>query len=124
MIFCSNPIENEPFGYKGLVLNRVNLRDSHSYTSLVQAWTVRYAMLDWLKNNEMRTGLLWRNVVRTYFERNGEAVLGLVNRWKGANKHIGSFDGGKGIPPNKPCKLRDLERELANALQALKQDRR
>lgn len=123
MIFCSNPIENAPLNPRQF-LGLMGMQDLWSYKSLVQAWTVRYAMLDWLQNNEMDKGLLWRNVVRAYFERNGEAVLGMVNRWKGANKLIGSFDGGKGILANRPAKPRDLERELANALQALKQNRR
>lgn len=77
--------------------------DPRSYKPLIESWTVRYAMLDWLQRYEMRQGL-WRDVVKTYFERNGEAVLHVANRWAGANKLVS-------------------ERELAKALQAFKQNR-
>ena len=106
MIFIPNPIENVPIGFKGTFKNQIGMSGPESYKSHVQTWTVRYAMLDWLQNNEMRKGL-WREVVRAYFERNGRAVLQVVNRWRVANMLLSGF-----------------ERELANALQAFQQNRR
>lgn len=108
------------------------IHPSASYKSLVQAWTVRYAMLDWLQNNDMRKGL-WRDVMRTYFERNGGAVLDMVSKWMRTNKLIGSFDemGARAYAPMAygqraygRAESRDLGRELAKALQILKQNRR
>lgn len=97
LIFCSY----EPESYRKLII------DPRSYDkTLIQLWTVRYAMLDWLQNNEMRQGL-WRDVVKTYFERNCGTVLRVVNRWAGANKYISERE----------------ERELATALQEFKQNR-
>lgn len=110
MIFCPDPWDNIPLGYERIFSLQILVKDSQFYKLMVQAYTVRYAMLDWLQNDEMREGL-WRDVVRTYFERNGEAILGVVNRWRGANRHLGS---GPGV---------DLGRELAHALQAFRQSR-
>lgn len=104
-------MENVPAGWEKVFKDRAGVRGSQSYNSLVQAWTVRFAMLDWLQNYGMRNGI-WHDVVSSYFERNGGAVLRVVNRWKGKNRLIGSFEN------------RDLELELANALQAFKQSRR
>lgn len=106
MIFIPDPLENVPIGFKRAFKDNMGMSESESYKSHVQMWTVRYAMLDWLQNNEMRKGL-WREVVRTYFERNGGAVLKVVNRWRSTNMLISRFEG-----------------ELTNALQDLQQNRR
>lgn len=95
--------------------SRLSRIAAQSYKLDIQAYTVRYAMLDWLQRIEMSKGL-WRDVVRAYFEKNGRAVLGVVKMWKGTNKQIGSFSGNRTRPT-------DLEKELANALQATKQNR-
>lgn len=90
---------------------QIGLRASESYSSLVQSWTVRYAMLDWLQKNEMRKGL-WCDVLKTYFERNSGSILAVVNRWRSSNELLGPVKGG------------DLGKELAKALQAFEQNRR
>lgn len=79
MIFCPDPMENLPMGLENRFRDTYGIHPSASYKSLVQAWTVRYAMLDWLQNNDMRKGL-WRDVMRTYFERNGGAVRWPMDR--------------------------------------------
>lgn len=94
---------------------KIGVRNLRDYKSLIQAWTMRYAMLDWLQRNDMRKGL-WRDVVRAYFEKNGRAVLRVARTWNSANKDIGWLRKSR-INPE------ESERELANALQDLKQDR-
>ncbi|MCJ1468695.1 hypothetical protein MMC07_007324 [Pseudocyphellaria aurata] len=111
MIFSPNPLENMPTMWERDFDSQNGLRASESYSSFVQSWTVRFAMLDWLQKNEMRKGV-WRDVVKTYFERNGGAILAVVNRWRSSNYLIGPMRGG------------DLGRELANALQAFERNRR
>ena len=106
LIFSPNPIENVPIGFKRDFKSGLGISKGQSYKSLVQSWTARYAMLDWIQNNEMRTGL-WRDVVKTYFEHNGGAVLKALNKWRGTNSLVSGF-----------------EWELANALQAFQQHRR
>jgi hypothetical protein len=81
MIFVPNPFENEP-GLSG-VRNHHLLR----YNLIIQAYTVRYAMLDWLLRDDMRSGI-WREVARTYFSFHGEAILVGVKRWASSNDHI------------------------------------
>lgn len=83
-------MNNVPLGQETTFKAHLHIPNSQAYESLVQAWTVRYAMLDWLQNTELRKGL-WLHVVRAYFERNGGAVLDLVSRWRGTNKLIASF---------------------------------
>ena len=115
MIFCPNPAENHPekIGPHGLARAK-------QYISLVQVITVRYAMLNWLQNNEMRKGL-WRDVLRAYFEQNDEVILGVVSKWIDADT-AGSIETGN--TSYRPAELRGLRRELAEALEALKQNRR
>lgn len=89
-------------------------------------------MLDWLQNKDMRKGL-WHDAVRTYFERNGGAILDMVSKWRVTNKLIGSFDemGARayaqmayGQNAYGSAGSRDLGRELAKALQPFRQNRR
>ncbi|KAG7005154.1 polyamine transporter tpo5 [Physcia stellaris] len=89
MILCDYPWTNEP-GHD---------REAHSSKSRqlnlkLQACTLHYAVLDWLRDAKKRDGL-WQEVVKEYFATNGEAVMATAYRWAKSNPAIRSF-----VPPN------------------------
>lgn len=79
MILCDQPIGNEP-GDEW----KVGTAASDKYNKEVQVYTVRHAMLDWLRNPDMRNGI-WRDVVKNYFAANGNSVQATVRRWASQN---------------------------------------
>ena len=85
MILCDHPIENEP-----RFENYVGTPTSQLIDHKLQARTVNYAMLDWLRVPEMRNGL-WHDVVKEYFAANSHGVLATVRRWASQNQEIMSF---------------------------------
>lgn len=87
MILCDHPIENEP-GFELYVGTPMSLL----LESKLQARTVNYAMLDWLRDPNVRNGL-WHDVVKKYFAANGQKILATVRRWASINQEITSFRG-------------------------------
>ncbi|KAL8796527.1 MAG: hypothetical protein Q9195_001201 [Heterodermia aff. obscurata] len=85
MILCDHPIENEP-GFEQLGDTSMSQLLEHK----LQARTVNYAMLDWLRAPNMRNGL-WHDVVKEYFAANSGGVLPTVRRWASQNPEIMSF---------------------------------
>lgn len=86
-IFTDNPLENEPnYGNAAVSMPRQN-RD---YANQCQAFTIRFAMLDWLQRPEMRNGV-WKDVVATYFRLHGDSILQRVKMWSQNNSLIRSF---------------------------------
>ena len=91
MIFCDHPIGNEP-GYEHLVGTEME----RIHNQLIEARTVRYAMLDWLTNPKMRDGV-WSDLVQSYFAAHSGKILNTVEKWacrKG--NFIRSFRGPQG----------------------------
>lgn len=85
MILCDHPIENEP-AFHG----RANSLQSRILNWKVQALTIRYALLDWLRVPDMRNGL-WQEVVEEYFAANSDTVLATASRWADQNQGIKKF---------------------------------
>ena len=65
MILCDHPIGNEP----GMEIH-VGTATSARFNKQLQTYTVRFAILDWLRQSDMREGV-WRDVVKKYFPRTG-----------------------------------------------------
>jgi hypothetical protein len=121
MIFVQNPIENAPIDSGGE-------SDNQEYNLMTQGQTVRYAMLDWLSRDDMRSGI-WRDVIRTYFSFQREVIIAGVKRWATSNNQIlryvdwreGPFmfmwlksNGRSENPRNEPAQ--DLLKQLIKAL--------
>ena len=90
MILCDHPIGNEP----GMEIH-VGTATSARFNKQLQAYTVRFAMLDWLREPHMRDGV-WRDVVKKYFAMNREHVLNTARRWARENPEIQNFGGPTG----------------------------
>jgi len=56
MIFTADPFENEPDAGRRMLPQDFRVFN-HGMILQVQASTVRYAMLDWLSQGDMRTGI-------------------------------------------------------------------
>jgi hypothetical protein len=129
MIFVKNPSENEP-GVMGIRASRFQ-----HYNFLIQAYTVRYAMLDWLLRDDMRSGI-WREVTRTYFSFHSDAIVSGVKRWASSNNKIRCFacsfsEGGPGLGAMFVRRVRqpggleqDLLKQLTEALSRLNHQKR
>ena len=104
MILCDHPVENEP-GCEKYVGTPLSLL----LESKLQARTVNYAMLDWLRNPNMRNGL-WHDAVTKYFAANGQGILATVRRWASVNPEITCFR-----PPTKPEYLMGMCAAVYNA---------
>ena len=89
MILCDYPWTNEP----GHDLEAHSSR-SRQLNLKLQACTLHYAVLNWLRDAKKRDGL-WHEVVKEYFATNGEAVIATAYRWAKSNPAIRSF-----VPPN------------------------
>ena len=88
MIFTDEPWANEPG-----VEDQYDFKSrSLAFNQRCQGLTVRYAMIDWLKEKGLRNGI-WKDVVAKYFELNGDKVLGTVRRWASINRRICVFEG-------------------------------
>lgn len=85
MILCDQPIGNEP----GMEAH-IGTATSARFNQHLQAYTVRYAILDWLHQPDMRDGV-WQEVVKKYFAMNREHVLDTVRRWAHQNPEIQNF---------------------------------
>ena len=85
MILCDHPIENEP-GFEQFVGTPM----SQLLERQLQARTVNYAMLDWLRAPNTRNGL-WHGVVKEYFAANSDKILARVRSWASQNQEITSF---------------------------------
>ena len=87
---------------------------SDQYNLRRQAWTVRFAMLDWLQRPEMRDGI-WKNIVAKHFLLNRGKVVAKVQEWARIDSLItqyndvgarrGQFYGGQNL-------LQELESAL------------
>ena len=87
MILCDHPIGNEP----GMEMH-VGTATSARFNKQLQAYTVRYAILDWVREPHMRDGV-WREVVKRYFAMNRDHVLNTVRHWARENTEIQNFGG-------------------------------
>lgn len=88
MILCDYPWTNEP-GHD----REARSSKSRQLNLKLQACTLHYAVLDWLRDAKMRDGL-WHEVVKEYFATNGDAVLATAYSWAESNPAIRSF-----VPP-------------------------
>ena len=95
MILTSDPLRNEP-GYENAPAK--NLRE---YNNECQAYTIRYAVLDWLQRPEMRNGP-WKDVVSRYFRLRGDKILATANKWVKTNHLIKFF------PMDNPTELKSI----------------
>ena len=112
MILCDHPIENEP-GFEQLVGTPM----SQFIENQVQARTVNYAMLDWLRDSNMRNGL-WHGVVKEYFAANSQEILKTVRGWTGVNQLIMSFRASTKpehlLASIRPQRMRMMSRVMPN----------
>ncbi|MCJ1386059.1 hypothetical protein MMC17_009184 [Xylographa soralifera] len=93
MIFNDEPFRNEP-GFEA-VRGRDAQRYSQQYNQRVQAFTVRFALLDWLSaSHAHRT--VWEDVVAKYFLFNGNRILSTVQKWARTNPEIEQYTMGDG----------------------------
>ena len=93
MIFNDEPFRNEP-GFEN-VRGWDAKRYSRSYNQRVQAFTVRFALLDWLSPSNMQRSI-WKDVAATYFRCNSSKILSTVQQWANTNPEIQQYTGGDG----------------------------
>ena len=91
MIFNETPWRNEP-AHTGLVGSEAE-ESCRRYNAAVQPLTVRYAMLDWLQNPDMRYGI-WQDIIEKHFCYNVEKILSNVEKWGRRNGAITKWTGG------------------------------
>jgi hypothetical protein len=72
MIFCDDPLHNEP-GLESIK----QTAHSREYVNTLYPLTAEYAMLDWATNPPP----LWRNEVAYHFKKNGDTILQTVEQW-------------------------------------------
>ena len=76
MIFCEDPIQNEPGFDRVRGLSRYSIGSSE-YTKMVRGFVVKYAMLNWALNPPP----LWKDIVQQHFQNKGDKTLKTVERW-------------------------------------------
>lgn len=109
------PWGNEP-SYEHQTNNQHGQQASQQYNKIVQGWTIRYGLLDWLHNKPQ--SVFWGSVLKAYFEHNGDAILNTARRWKHGNMQLGAFDERYTVNQIwKPKSSIDLVWELEKALQ-------
>jgi hypothetical protein len=72
MIFCDDPIHNEP-GIQAMEQDAYGLE----YVNALYPLTAKYALLDWAMNPPP----LWRDEVAYHFKKNGDKILQTVEQW-------------------------------------------
>ncbi|MCJ1415344.1 hypothetical protein MMC32_001676 [Xylographa parallela] len=121
MIFNDEPFRNEP-GFEA-VRGWDAQRHSQQYNQRVQAFTVRYALLDWLSRSDVHRGI-WEDIVEKYFHFNGNKILSTVQKWASTNPEIerytlmdgrGYSEGGEFSSLGRPKSV-DLLSDLQAAL--------
>ncbi|MCJ1394315.1 hypothetical protein MMC18_007193 [Xylographa bjoerkii] len=93
MIFNDEPFRNEP-GLEN-VRGWDAKRCSQQYSQRVQAFTVRFAILDWLSESHVQ-GSVWKDVIEKYFQFNGNKILSTVQKWADTNPEIEQYTGMDG----------------------------
>ncbi|KAJ4374021.1 glycylpeptide N-tetradecanoyltransferase [Neocucurbitaria cava] len=73
MIFCENPIENEPGGFGMLPSNPSQFNGS------IKRLVMRHAMYDWAQSPLP----FWKEISDRHFRKNGDRILQTVDRWLG-----------------------------------------
>lgn len=123
LILCENPYTNEPsqHTYMGFAEGRKWCR---KYDCNIEVWTLRFAILDWLRRRSMRDGI-WKDVVRTYFRFHATKILAVARKWAPNNRLIEAYDGRVNLD-KKGFFLRiihpvNLIKELEAALPSVKQ---
>ena len=85
----------------------------------IQVLTVRYAILPWLKERDLREGL-WEDVLRHHFKKNGKAMQDTVKTWRDQNPSIRKYEDWLNIDRKGDCPIIDLSKELGKCLKRLK----
>ncbi|MCJ1439117.1 hypothetical protein MMC27_008508 [Xylographa pallens] len=88
MILNDEPFRNEP-GFED-VRGWDAQRYSQKYNQRVQAFTVRFALLDWLSRSNVHRSI-WEDVVEKYFQFNGNRILSTVQKWASTNPEIEQY---------------------------------
>ncbi|MCJ1404614.1 hypothetical protein MMC11_007840 [Xylographa trunciseda] len=93
MIFNDEPFRNEPGLENARGWNAK--QDSQQYSQNVQAFTVRFALLDWVHRSHVQRSI-WKDVVTKYFQFNGNKILSTVQKWASTNPEIEQYTGMDG----------------------------
>jgi uncharacterized membrane protein YgcG len=113
MIFCENPIHNEP-GMSSLGINA----QGQQYVKALYPLTARFAILDWATNPPA----LWRDEAAYHFKKNGDKILRTVEQWTRRSRDAGPSDVAEELlygPYNRDLAAVDLAVELPKLQKAL-----
>lgn len=76
MIFCENPVENEP-GMAGMAASTGSSNIHQGFNSNIRAMTAKFAILNWANNPPA----LWSDEVKYHLRNNGNKILQTVETW-------------------------------------------
>jgi uncharacterized membrane protein YgcG len=113
MIFCENPIHNEP----GMSSQGINAQ-GQQYVKALYPLTARFAILDWATNPPA----LWRDEAAYHFKKNGDKILRTVEQWTRRSRDAGPSDVAEELlygPYNRDLAAVDLAVELPKLQKAL-----
>ncbi|KAG0633580.1 hypothetical protein HOY80DRAFT_1104511 [Tuber brumale] len=114
MILCAAPWYNEPGRREG-----TRKKDAEEFNSRVRINSVKWAMLDWLKDSSKRNGI-WKDVVEAHFKANQGYLLDLVKEW--AKKDPRLTNSGANVGSNKWSSYEDAPGIAQNYALALEEE--
>jgi len=116
MIFVDAPFFNEP----GAGRVNPNQPASIQYNRNIELQTVRWAMVEWLKD-EHRGGL-WEDVIASHFIIRKDKIRKTIYDWAAGNAGMANYhSGGYGIPMGNPYGYRPQNLHASSGLDLLKE---